>query len=224
MKKSEFISRIVNGLKALNKDARISKRYILNVGRDIVKDFVAKNISTGKLVKDLNLITYIDCFPMKPDDTIKCDIVEFKRCKDLAKSVCKLPKMIGADYGNSIVSVYSIDEMTEIKPISLNQYRRNQNRKATDTLFYYEKNGYLYIPDSKVRRVSLEIITLHPEDVDLSKCSCQEAPKEECIDIYDTEFIVPAKFSENVVKATLNEIILQKQMATDTNPNLNENA
>lgn len=221
MKKSEFISRIVNGLNSLNKDARISKRYILKVGQQIVKDFVAKNISNGKLLKDLDLLTHIECFPMETDDIIKCDIVEFRRCKKLMKSTCKLPELFGTDFGNSIMSVYSLDELIEIKPITLSQYRRNLDRQKSDVIYYYEKDGFLYIPDSSVRRVGVDVLTLSPEEFTLQGCGCNDE-KEECIDIYETKFIIPAKFIENVVKTTIQEIAFKKQIPTDTNPNLNE--
>lgn len=219
MKKSEFISRVVNGLNAVNKDSRISKRYILHVGTNIVKDFVAKHFQNGKLLKDLDLVTYIDCFPMVKHDTIKCDIVEFKRCKKLMKSECKLPELFGSEMGNSIIAVYSLDESVELKPITLSQYRRNQDRRQSDVLYYYEKDGYLYIPDSDVKRVGLSVLSLFPEDAD---CGCEE--KDECQDIYDTKFVVPAKFIDNVVKATIQEIAFKKQIPVDVNPNLRENA
>lgn len=223
MTKAEFISRIVNGLNSLNKDSRISKRYILKVGQQIVKDFVAKNLSDGKLLKDLDLITHIECLPMEKDDIIKCDIVEFRRCKNLMKSSCKLPELFGTLFGNSIIAVYSIDELVEIKPITIQQYRRNLNRKqAEGVIYYYEKDGYLYIPDSSVRRVGMDVLTLNPEEFTLNGCGCYQE-KEDCIDIYNTKFIIPAKFTENVVKATLQEIAFKKQIPTDDNPNLSEN-
>lgn len=222
MTKAEFISRIVNGLNSLNKDSRISRRYILKVGQQIVKDFVAKHIFEGKLLKDLDLLTHIDCFPMGEDNIIRCDIAEFRRCKSLMKSECKLPELFGGAFGNSIISVYSIDELVEIKPITLTQYRRNLDRnKSEGILYYYEKDGYLYIPDSKVKRVGVEIITLNPEEYTLNGCGCFEED-EECIDIYNTKFILPAKFTENVVKATIQEIAFKKQIPTDVNPNLDE--
>lgn len=225
MTKGEFVSRIVNGLNSLSKDQRISKRYILHVGERIVEDFLAKHLRDGRLTRDIDLITYIDCLRMEPLDMVKCDIIEFKRCHKLMRSVCKLPDIFTADYGNSIVSVYSVDELTEIKPITLQQYRRNLNRRGkADNLFYYEKDGYLYIPDSEVRTVSLELITMKPEQIIENGCHCEDQEEEECRDIYQERFIIPSKFIDNVVKATIQEVAFKKQIPTDSNPNLNENA
>lgn len=225
MTKGEFISRITNGLNALSKDQRISKRYILHVGERIVEDFLAKHLRDGRLTRDIDLITYIDCLRMEPLDMVKCDIIEFKRCHKLMRSVCKLPDIFTADYGNSIVSVYSVDELTEIKPITLQQYRRNLTRRGkADNLFYYEKDGYLYIPDSEVRTVSLELITMKPEQIIDNGCYCEDEEVEECRDIYQERFIIPSKFIDNVVKATIQEVAFKKQIPTDSNPNLNENS
>lgn len=218
MKKGEFVSRVVNGLNALNKDTRISRRYILNVGTNIVKDFVAKKLTEGMLLKDLDIITTIDCFEMEPDNVVSCGIVEFSRCESLMKSKCKLPELFGGIFGASIVSVTSIDDLTEFKPVSLKQFRRNMDRSTEigqDYKEYYVKDRYLYIPNSNVRRLNVELITLYPEDV---RCCGQE--EEDCVDIYDTKFIVPSKIIDNVVKATIQEIAFKKQIPVDENPNL----
>lgn len=223
MKKSEFISRIRNDLNSINKDQRISNRYILNVGINIVKDFVSKNLFRNLLTKDVSLVTYIDCVPMEKVDSVDCDIIEFKRCKNLMVSKCELPELFETSFGYSVLSVNAIDELSEVefKPIDLKQYRRNLKRPVKDKLFYYVKDNRIYIPESNVRIVSVSIVTLYPEDA--SKCSCN--PKEEdCKDIYDSKFIVPSKYIENVVKATIQEIAFKKQIPIDENPNLNANS
>lgn len=222
MKKAEFVSRIRNDLNSINKDQRISNRFILNVGMNIVKDFVSKNLFRNLLTKDVSLITYIDCVPMEKIDSIKCDVVEFKRCKDLMVSSCELPELFETSFGYSVLSVNAIDELSEVefKPIDLKQYRRNLNRPVKNKLFYYVKDNKIYIPDSSVKVVSVSIITLYPEDAD--KCSCNPN-EDDCKDIYDSKFIVPAKYTENVVKATIQEIAFKKQIPIDENPNLNAN-
>lgn len=223
MTKGEFVSRVVNGLNSLTKDQRISKRYILNVGENIVKDFLSKALRDGRLMRDIDLMTHVECLMMEPITKVECDIVEFKRCGKLVRSVCKLPDLFTADYGNSIVSVYSIDEAVEIKPITLSQYRRNKNRRETaENLFYYEKDGYLYMPDCEVRTISLDLITLKPEKLKENGCFCNE-DTEECEDIYETKFIIPSKMIDNVIKATIQEVAFKKQIPTDVTPNLNAN-
>jgi len=214
--KGDFVSRVINGLNSLNKDQRISRRYILHVGQNIVRDFLGKRITEGLLLKDLNIVTNIDCLEMVSFDTVKCDIIEFKRCKSLMRSKCKLPELFGSMFGASIISVTSLDDMTEFKPITLKQFRRNVEREEIKDLYeYYVKDNYLYLPNSSVRRVNVELITLYPEDV----MSCGK-DENDCTDVYETEFIVPSKFIDNVVKATIQEVAFKKQIPTDENPNL----
>ena len=43
----EFVSRVVNDLNALNKDARISRRWILSIGRTKVESYVAQRWDDG---------------------------------------------------------------------------------------------------------------------------------------------------------------------------------
>lgn len=218
MTKNEFVSRVSNGLNTLNKDSRISRRYILHVGMNIVKDFVAKKITEGLLLRDLDIITNIDCFEMEPDNVVSCGIIEFKRCESLMKSKCKLPELFGSSFGASIISVTSLDDLTEFKPVTLKQYRRNADRVDSyedDFKEFYVKDGYLYLPNSYARLVSVELITLFPEE---AKCCGEEDDK--CVNIYDTKFIVPSKIIDNVVKSTIQEIAFKKQIPIDENPNL----
>lgn len=218
MTKGEFVSRVVNGLNALNKDSRVSRRYILHVGTNIVKDFVAKKLTEGLLLKDLDIITNISCLEMVCEDTISCDIIEFKRCESLMKSKCKLPELFGSSFGASIISVTSIDDLTEFKPTTLKQYRRNLDRvNYYDDEFkeFYVKDNYLYLPNSNALRVNVELITLYPELIR----ACGEE-QNDCIDVYESKFIVPSKIVDNVVKATIQEIAFKKQIPIDENPNL----
>lgn len=217
MTKGEFVSRVVNGLNSLNKDSRISRRYILNVGVNIVKDFVAKKIEEGMMAKELDILTNIECFEMVPDDVVKCDIIEFRRCHSLMKSKCELPELFGSSFGASVVSVTSLDDYSEYKPVTLKQFRRNLERVSTNEEYkeFYVKDNYLYLPNSHTRRVNVEVLTLFPEMV--KECGQED---DDCINIYDTKFVVPAKIQENVVKATVQEIASKKQIPTDENPNL----
>lgn len=206
MKKGEFVSRVINGLNALGKDSRISRRYILHVGKNITKDFISKNIDN---LRDPDLITTISCFKMEEDDVIRCGIAEFRRCKSLMKSVCQLPETLG---GQAIVSVTSLDDHLEFKPTTLKQYRRDRDRGGYYPE-YYLRDGFLYLPNSSVKYISVDLITLDTENI----CSCEN---DECTEVYETEFIVPGKYIENVVKQTIQEVAFKKQIPVDNNPKL----
>ena len=44
----EFVSRVVNGIHALDKDSHVSRRWILNIGRTKAESYTAQSGMTGR--------------------------------------------------------------------------------------------------------------------------------------------------------------------------------
>lgn len=217
MTNAEFVSRVVNGLNSVNKDSRLSKRYVLFTGRQKAEFLISQKLRDRSLYREDNLYKEISCFEMKQIDPVKCDIIEFRRCKNLMRSVNKLPKLIYSRYGNSLKEVLSLDDETEFKYTTPAQYRRDRERESSDYNYYYVKNQHLYLIDSKVKRLNLYILTTNLEDV--KDCDCEE----DCKSLWDFDFVVPDSLSENVISETIREVSMKLQIPTDENPNLNSN-
>lgn len=217
MTNAEFTSRVANGLNSINKDSRISKRYILHVGRQKSEFLISQKLNDRSLYREDNLYSEIRCFELKQITPIKCDIIEFRRCKNLMKSVNKLPKLIYSRYGNSLKEVLSLDDETEFKYTTPAQYRRDKERCESDYEYYYIKNQYLYLIDSKVQRLNLYLLTLETDKI--KECDCEE----DCKSLWDFDFIAPDKLIEIIISETIKEVRLKLQIQTDENPNLNSN-
>lgn len=218
MNNKEFVSRVVNGLNSLSKDDRISRRFILHVGRQKATFLISQKLGDRSLYKEDNLYKTLDCFEMESVDVTRCDIIEFRRCKSIMKSKNKLPKLIYSRYGNSLKEVLTIDEEVEFKPITPSQYRRDKNRVGiSDYIYYYVKDGYLYLLDTEIERVNLYVLTTNMEDLDAAS-SCSE---ECCKSLWEYEFIIPDKLEEAVVSETIREVSMKKQSPQDENPNMN---
>ena len=138
------------------------------------------------------------------------------------KSKKKLPDLIYSKYGSSILEVTSIDSEYLFKPITLAQYRINKQRTGNDInqQFFYVKDGYLYLPDSEVERVSIYLLTLDLYDAE----QCSECSDNKCKSLWDFEFPIPDKILEVVVSETLKELSMNRQIQEDQNPNLQDNA
>lgn len=221
----EFVSRVGNSLRAINKDAHISRRYILKVGRNKSKFLISQKLRDRTLYKESNIVSYIECFELQPITTFDCGIVEFKNCKNLMKSTKKLPELIYSRYGSSIVEVTSIDGEVEFSRTTPRKYRNDSKRihtKYLTTKFFYEKDSYLYLPDSRVEMVGVGLITLETEKLE-AVSACNESG--DCaISIWDREFIVSDKLDEVVISETVKEIAgTYMQITPDTNPNMDEN-
>jgi hypothetical protein len=217
---SEFTSRVLNGLNSLSKDDKISRRYILHVGKQKSMFYISQKLNDRSLFREDNIYTTLDCFEVERIESVKCDIIEFRQCKSIMKSKKKLPKLIYSRYGNTLKEVTTIDGEKEFKPTTPSQYRRDKNRvSGTDYINYYVKDGYLYLLDTEIQIVNLYLLTVETADLDnASSCSTPG-----CKSLWEYDFIIPDKLEELIIAETVKEIAMKKQLPADENPNLNNN-
>lgn len=222
MTNSEVVSRVRNGLNSISKDDRISRRYILHVAKQKATFLISQKLADRSLYREDNLYKTLDCFEMEAIDVVRCEIIEFRRCKSIMKSKCKLPKLIYSRYGNSLKEVITIDGEKELKPITPSQYRRDKNRvEKSDYIYYYIKDGYLYLLDTEIEVVSLYLISMELDSLEKG-CGCSDS-EDECKSLWDYEFNIPDKLEEAIVGETIKEIAMAKQLPRDENPNSNNN-
>lgn len=222
MKNSEIVSRVLNTLKALTKDNRLSRRHVLYTLQQKSKFLISQKLNDKSLFKEDNLYKVVDCFELKELDVYNCDIVEFRSCNKLMKSKKKLPELIYSRYGASLKEVTSIDGEYLFKPTTLSQYRVDKKRAGfNDKLsFFYIKDGYLYLPNSEVQVVSLYILTADAYEAE----QCSECSDKKCDSVWDFEFNCPDKLLEVVIQETIKELSMNRQIQADQNPNLVDNA
>lgn len=220
MVNSKVVSRVINGIKALGKDDRVSRRYILNIAKQKAEYYISTKLADRSLYKEDNLYTTIECFELEKIDIIKCDIVEFRTCKSIMKSKKKIPGLVYSKYGNSLKEVTSIDDSRDFIATTPRQHRRDKDRQGSDeSIRFYVKDGYLYLLDTEVEVVNLYLLTQDTEKIE-EICSCSQ---EECKSLWDYEFVCPSKMTKVVIEETIQEIFASKQVTPDTNPNLDNN-
>lgn len=212
----DIVSRISNSLNSVSKDNRIPKRYILKVVKDIATFLIAQKLGDRSLYKESNTYTTISCFELEPIEVVKCDIIEFRRCKSIMKSKHKLPRLIDSKYGISLKEVTALDDETEFKFTTPSQYRRDKNRGESDYKYYYVKDDHLYLLDVTVPRVNLYVLTLDEENV----VSCDKC--NDCKSLWEYELNIPDKLLEAVTQETLKTISIRKQIPRDENANTQE--
>jgi hypothetical protein len=216
---SEAVSKITNSLKLLNKDERISRRYVLHVLKDISSNLISQKLLDRTLGREMNLYTKIECFEFKKEDVKKCSIIEFRKCRTLMKSKKKLPKLIYSRFGSSVKEVTSLDGIFDFTIITPEQYRRNLRRMYSvnsDVYFYVDSDNYAYIPDKEIFTVDLTVLTVDNDEAE--ECSsCKEVG---CKSGWDYEFIVPDKLEQAVFKEALQTIAsTYRAIVPDENPN-----
>lgn len=225
MTNAQFVSRVINGLNSVNKDDHISRRYILGIGQDKSKFYISQKLLDKSLFREDNLFRNISCFQLKEENTIKCGIYEFARCKSLMKSVKKIPSLIYSRYGASIISITTLDGNQIFEPITMSAFRLFKDRKDSDKFkqkikHYYIKDSRLYLPDSEIEAVNILYIPF--QEIGLDEVStCGDLTP--CKSAWDMEFIVPDKLLEQVITETIAEVSRKKSIPTDENPNGDSN-
>jgi hypothetical protein len=223
---SEFVSRVVNGMKALTKDAHISARYIAHIGKVKAKLYMSQKLDEMTLFKEDSVISSVNCFKLEKIKTKDCGIVEFKLCDNIMKSCEKLPEGLFGKNGSSIISVMSIDGSKVYRYITPRKFVDIRKRKyrRKDSWFYYVQDEFLFLPDSNNELVDLTMIVVDKDAIEaVSSCS-DNYQKPSCKSKLDSEFVCPDRFLDLVVSATIQEVgTFYRTSVADENPNLDEN-
>ena len=226
----EFVSRITNDLKAVNKDGRASRRHILNIGKEKAAFLIAQKWDEMTMNKEEGLITHINCVEFESIDVKRCDIFEFKLCRSVMKSVKQIPELIYGKNGPAILQVTTVDGEEVYQYISPRQFSSIKKRKYVirDTRFFYLKDGHVYLPNSTTELLDLSIITMNKkESEEVSTCEGSEDAgivNGKCKSVWDYEFVCPDRFYDLVAKDTLQELLGSFAVIQgDGNPNLNAN-
>ena len=222
MKNSEFASRVVNDLNALNKDSHISRRWILSIGRNKAESYIVQHWDGGQMIEDRNILTCIDCVRMIEVDKIDCCDVEFPLCSTLMRSEHRLPGLMYTGMGPIITKVSNVDGTVYYFYKDLRSYRNHVKRKYAfvGPKFFYIHDGYLYIPDEHIELINICYFTMkRREAMLLSACATPDL----CTSEWDYDFIYPVKMIEAIMSETIKEASLKLQIPTDENPNMDSN-
>jgi hypothetical protein len=216
----EFISRVLNGLKGLTKDTRISRRYILNIGKQKVTTYISQKLLERTIYREANLTKVIPCVEMEEQDKVKCPIIEFRRCDTLYRSKHKIEGVLYSRFGSSIFLVESLDGSVVYNQAT---QRTISNRKKrmfgeADNVFYIS-DGYIYIPD-EIEAVNVHLISLTDKETE-EVSSCNSCDK--CKSVWDYNFICPDKILDPVIREVIQEVSFVYNIPTDENPNLDSN-
>jgi hypothetical protein len=219
---NEFVSRVSNNLKALTKDGHISDRFVLSIGKTKAKFYMSQKLDEMTLFREDGIVTTISCFELESVDYKSCGIFEFSVCKNIMKSIHKLPDGIFGKNGSGIFTVMNIENSEEYKYITPQRFAELRKRKYTrDTTRYYTiADGHIILPNSTNQLLELRMITPDKKAAeDVSSCTDSS-----CKSIWEYEFVCPDRFLDRVVGDTLTELgSLYRTSVEDSNPNLDVN-
>lgn len=219
----DFISDVKNSIRAQTKDDRVSSRYIHSLAKDYASYLLAQR-NLSDVLRDSSIFTEITCVEMEHVKADVCDIAEFRKCTKVMKSKCKLPKFYNSVIGPLIISVTNITGETSYEQLrSPADYANSLKRKfQTTTKYFYISNGYLYLLNSTNERVSVN--GLFSDELEALQFSACNEDIGECESALDYKLIIPNKYISTVKDQVIQHILKsRKQIASDENPDLNNN-
>lgn len=161
----QVISDIIDDLKAVNLDDRISYRFIVSKFNSEIGYFLRLEAKSREFAKLQNLWKPIKCFKLKEVGLGECSIVD--QCTTLLRSEEKVPKVFDTNYG-LLLKVLTADGRTSI-PLIANSSEAadytNRRWGKVQNLCYLE-DDYLYFPDSTLESIKLLLIPMDPYEVD----------------------------------------------------------
>ena len=217
----EIVSQVENQYKLINKDTYLNKRLALFTAQSIAESYLAKKARDKSLHRYSSLYKTIPCVEMESIESVSCDIIEFRLCDNLMRSVKKLPRLVESRYGGSIKSVTNISDSVSFSPSTLSEYQRNTKRQGFNQSIktFYIKDDYLYLPNTEVERVNLYVLAIDQYDLN-EICECS---KEECKSVWDYEFIITSDLLQQVIRETAQTMAVTVQVPEDENPNMDSN-
>lgn len=218
----EFASRIVNDLNALNKDAHISRRWLLSIGRTKAESYVAQRWDDGSLLSDRNLITDIKCVEMIYLPIIECCNIDIPRCEMVMRSKHRIPGLIFSNLGPAILTVSNIDNTFFYKYADIKTIRNQAKRVyGNKNKFYFISDRYLYIVNDFIISVNISLFTTKKREASLLSNNCNYDDR--CKSEWEFPFVCPIKLIEYIAAETVKEAITKIQVPTDENPNMDLN-
>lgn len=222
MTNGEMVSSVLSDNKLLTKDTHISRRHVLKIARSKAKQLLSQRVDEFKLQNSYDIITHIPCFEMEQVEWVNCGIIEFRQCKSIMKSICKLPETITGRSAIAIFYVASLDGSVEFTLTTPKDFALLKRRKykSNESDFYLIKDGHLYLPDSTTEVVMMDLIAI--DEKEAKDCGCES--EEDCTSLWDRKFICTDLLTETVRQQTVQEIAsIYTRTPKDENPNLDEN-
>lgn len=202
MKNKEIVSEIINDLRALQIDDRISERYVLSKLRYYNGLFLNRENDTLRLFYYDNIWTTIGCVQMEEVDNSVCLGATIPKINRYMMSVSPIPEMYGYKNGPLVKEVMPIDEGVTYNPCSPNDFIKITKREFVgDLRYYWFRNGHLIIPNGPTGvHMSACFVEQHKA---LALCACHPVL---CADPMEDEFPCPAHLMSTVKQEVIKDL------------------
>lgn len=220
----QIISDIVNDLRALDLDDRVSKKYILSKLRNYAALFIKRDADTRRLLNIAEIWTDVPCVELCEMPLVDCCNIDIPNCKTVMRSRYKIPEVLQTLY-KELLQVFNPIYTKEFIATTPQQYKNIITREFVDKRlkYYWLSNGYLVVPDAMVSTVTVRGVFLNPAEA-LKLNSCNTDEDSACVSLLDQPFTCPDYLVTVVKQEALKDLYnFYKRNVVDEEPNLNTN-
>ena len=191
----EVIAKIRNDNKFLSKDNKLSDRYVLATAENIAKRLIKQSNNLMKIYKSDEMFQYLYC-----QDLVKVDLSECCSVATgcfVARTRDKIPAIETGFSGYLIQRVTPIDGGRDINPTTARDYQNIKHLKySKNNLYYWIQNGYLYISNPEIEKVSISAFFS-----DYISDACDDCPSP-----YNRKFLCPEWLLNEVLQLLNREL------------------
>lgn len=219
----QIISDIVNDLRALNLDDKVSRRYILHKLRDFTGLFIKRDADARRLLNISDIWTTVDCVELVETPIAQCCHIDIPNCVMVMKSKKKIPETYETLY-KELLQVFNPVYAKEFRQTDPQQYKNLLNREYNDKRikYFWIANNYLIIPDALVTTIALRGVFLNPYEA--KKLDSCVSVNDLCNSSLDQPFVCPDYLIPVVKQEVLKDLFnFYKRNVLDEKSNLNTN-
>lgn len=219
---AEFISNVNISLNALPVDSKIPNKYVFNMGRNVVADFLKKESESRRITTASEGWSEIDCVEMIEVPVMECGGVDVYLCEKMMRSKYQLPDTFTGYNGNIIKHVASVNFGQIYEPLRgiriWNDVQKREVKKKNQK-YYVFINQHLYIPIPKGEQSAPEQIRIEAyfknkwEVAGYKSLGCKKC--EECISVLNSDFVCPEFLLNAVTKETITIIMNKYKIQQD---------
>jgi hypothetical protein len=209
---AEAISRVRNGIKAVDADSFITDRLIYSNILKYAKMFIKRQDGQTSQAKFNSLYKRIPCIDLIEVDKVAacCEVqsgVKIKRSKE------KLPSILEGSNGPLLRTVASIDGSVEVfrtTPQLYTSLQKTSGFKYNKKKYYWLLDGYLFIPNVEWDSAQIDGIF----EGSISGLTCDD----ECQSVQSQYLNIPGDLFAQIEQQVINDFMRSMQINTDPAP------
>jgi len=214
----ESISRVKTVFKSVNEDAFLTDRYVYSVIKKYAAALIRRQDNENKLMQYDSLFEVLPYVELKEVDKIEADCAGIKTGCKIMRTRKKLPKVHDGSTGPIFRLVSSIDgtyNARQTRPQLYTAMTKSSTFKYNKNVYWWYKNGYIYIPAIQWEAVSIEGMFAEPTDG-----FCKEDGEDtECTVMQDTSFNIPDYIMAEIEQLVQQELITLGKIPSDNSDN-----